>query len=116
MEPPKPYREERPWGGFVEFTRNTPSSVKVITVNPGESLSLQNHAKRDEFWLVLSGTGTITNGTNQIPASAGETHWIPRGINHRLEAGNEPLKILEISFGDFQDSDIVRLEDKYGRK
>ena len=47
MQSPKPYREQRPWGEFVEFTRNTPSTVKLINVNAGESLSLQSHENRD---------------------------------------------------------------------
>jgi len=86
MQPPIPYREERPWGGFVEFTRNKPSSVKIINVSPQQALSLQKHKERDEFWYVLDGKGFVTKGTEQIPAKSGETYWIPRGTNHRIEA------------------------------
>lgn len=115
MPAPKPYREERPWGEFIEFTRDQPSTVKLLTVRPGEALSLQSHRKREEFWRVLSGNGTITVGAERMPAEPGKEYFIPLETNHRLEAGSEPLTILEISFGRFDDADIVRLEDRYGR-
>lgn len=115
MQSPKPYREQRPWGEFVEFTRNTSSTVKIITVKPGEALSLQKHATRDEFWRVLSGKGEITVGGERTSASAGAEFFIPRGTLHRIEASAETLSVLEISFGTFEDDDIVRLEDRYGR-
>lgn len=115
MKPPIPYREERPWGEFVEFTKNTPSTVKILTVKPGEALSLQKHSSRDEFWRVLSGDGYITIGSDRVPASAGQEYFAPRQTDHRMEGGSEPLVILEISFGEFDESDIVRLDDRYGR-
>jgi mannose-6-phosphate isomerase len=115
MQPPKPYREERPWGGFIELTRNIPSTVKIINVSPHEALSLQKHEKRDEFWKVLSGSGSVRVGTDRIAAETDKTFWIPRGTLHRMEAGEEMLTVLEISLGTFEDEDIIRLEDKYGR-
>ena len=46
----------------------------------------------------------------------GEKLYIPRETVHRLSAdGDEPVRILEISFGEFEEDDIVRLEDVYGR-
>jgi mannose-6-phosphate isomerase-like protein (cupin superfamily) len=116
MQSPKPYRESRPWGEFVEFTKNTSSTVKIITVKPGEALSLQHHAHRDEFWHVLSGDGFVTVGADRMSAKVGDEYFAPRGTNHRMEGGAEPLSILEISFGQFDEDDIVRLDDKYGRK
>jgi mannose-6-phosphate isomerase-like protein (cupin superfamily) len=115
MQSPKTYREKRPWGEFVEFVRNTPTTVKIITINPGEALSLQKHKNRDEFWRVISGMGTITIGQELFPAEKDGEYFVPRNVNHRAEGGDEPLVILEISFGDFEEQDIVRIEDKYGR-
>jgi hypothetical protein len=34
---------------------------------------------------------------------------------HRLSAANAPVRVLEVSFGEFDEHDIVRLEDAYGR-
>jgi mannose-6-phosphate isomerase len=115
MQAPTPYQEKRPWGEFVEFIRNAPSTVKIITVNVGEAFSLQTHSKRDEFWHVISGEGSITIGDAQFAVRSGQDHFIPRGTNHRIEAGEENVVILEISLGDFDEADITRLEDRYGR-
>ena len=116
MEPPKPIREERPWGEYIEFTRNTPSTVKIITVKPHEALSLQWHHNRDEFWHVISGTGTITKGMETFPAKPGDQFFLPRTANHRVEADDKPFVFLEIALGDAAETDIVRLDDKYGRE
>jgi len=115
MQSPKPYREKRPWGEFVEFTKNSASTVKIITVNPSEALSLQKHANRDEFWHVISGDGFITIGSERLAARPGDEYFAPRGTVHRMEGGSAALSILEISFGQFDEGDIMRLEDRYGR-
>ena len=115
MQAPKPYHEERPWGEFLELTRNSPTTVKILTVKPGQSISLQRHVKRDEFWHVLSGNGIAVIGTERKDAKPETEFFIPRGSAHRLEADRDTLKVLEISFGIFEDDDIVRMEDQYGR-
>jgi len=107
--------EERPWGYFEQFTHNEPSTVKIIFVREGEALSLQTHEHRDEFWRVLDGTGTITAGSTVEQASAGNEYSIPRNTPHRIEGGIGGIRILEIAKGDFDEHDIVRLEDRYGR-
>ena len=113
--PIKPYRESRPWGGYEKFTENMNSTVKILTINPGQAFSLQRHAHRDEFWHILSGSGTIIIGEQSIPIKSGEDHFIPRLTDHRALASEEAVVILEISLGQFDEVDITRLEDKYGR-
>ena len=109
-------KEERPWGNFERFTLNEKTTVKIITVKPGEAFSLQTHTHREEFWRVLEGDGTITIGTIEHAATAGKQFFTPRGEKHRALGGPQGLKLLEIAFGDFDESDIIRLEDRYGRK
>ena len=108
-------KEVRPWGTFERLTLNEATTVKIITVNAGEAISLQTHAFRDEFWRVLAGSGTITIGTLVQEAKAGDQFFTKRGSAHRVEGGSEDLVFLEIAFGEFDESDITRLEDKYGR-
>ena len=108
-------KEERPWGSFERFTLNEKTTVKIITVKPGEAFSLQTHAHRDEFWRVMNGSGTIRVGESEKEANAGDTFFLPRGTEHRATGGPEDLTFLEIAFGDFEEGDITRLEDKYGR-
>lgn len=107
--------EVRPWGMFERFTKGEPSTVKIITVKEGEAFSLQMHAHRDEFWRVVSGEGTVRVGEEDHEAHPGDNFYIKRGTKHRATAGTAALTILEIAFGDFDENDITRFEDRYGR-
>jgi len=116
----KHYFEERPWGSFEEFTKNEVSTVKIITVKPGQALSLQRHKNRDEFWRVLSGQGFVTVENERFVTKVSAEYFIPKGILHRIEGdktdgATAPLIILEISTGNFDENDIERIEDQYGR-
>ena len=108
-------KEERPWGNFERFTLNERTTVKIVTVDAGEAISLQTHTHRDEFWRVLKGSGSIRIGEKDNDARAGDTFFSPRHAEHRVAGGPEGLTLLEIAFGDFDENDIARLEDKYGR-
>jgi mannose-1-phosphate guanylyltransferase/mannose-1-phosphate guanylyltransferase/mannose-6-phosphate isomerase len=109
------YQEERPWGNFRQFTHNALSTVKIITVEHGEMLSLQSHKLRSEFWHVLAGTGIVQMGEVKKNTTVGDEYQIEIGEKHRLEAGPDGIQVLEIAFGDFEENDIVHFEDKYGR-
>lgn len=106
---------EKPWGKFEQFTHDEVSTVKIITVSLGGSLSLQKHQNRTEFWRVLSGHPLITVGDNVVHGNPGEEFFIEKTEAHRLEAPDDEVQILEIAHGIFDETDIVRLEDKYGR-
>lgn len=113
---PKPFREFRPWGEELWITNNPPSMVKILTVSPGEALSLQYHNKREEYWRVLSGDGKAVVGEEELDLKEGMDIFVPKETRHRLIGGNKPLVLLELAFGEFDEKDIVRLEDRYGRK
>ncbi len=108
-------KEERPWGNFERFTLNERTTVKIVTVSPREAISLQIHGHRDEFWRILSGGGEIMIGETHAEAEPGRQFFSRRGEMHRVEAGPSGLSFLEIAFGDFDEGDITRLEDRYGR-
>ena len=108
-------KEIRPWGDFERFTLNEKTTVKIITVNAGQSISLQTHEHRDEFWRVIKGSGIIHIGNKESQAHEGDTFFFPRGSEHRATGGSEGITFLEIAFGDFDEHDIKRLEDQYGR-
>lgn len=108
-------KENRPWGNFERFTLNEKTTVKLITVKSGEEFSLQSHKHRGEFWRVLQGTGVITLDEEHHTIGAGESFFSPVGHEHRMEGGPDGLTFLEIAFGDFDENDITRLDDKYGR-
>ena len=76
---------------------------------------MQYHNERTEYWAILSGTPKITIGESVINARRGDEFKIASKIKHRVESADSDTEILEISFGEFIEGDVVRLEDKYGR-
>ncbi len=111
----EPLIDKRPWGQFKQFTHNEPTTVKILTVEPHQELSLQYHEHRKEFWKVLSGSGIIQIEDERIAVKKGDEFTILERQKHRASAESESLELLEISYGEFDENDIVRLEDKYGR-
>lgn len=108
--------EERPWGDFQQFVANESVTVKIITVLPGCRLSLQRHAQREELWQVVEGTAwTLVDGVERT-LEPGERLMVGVGAVHRLgNPAETPLRVLEIAFGHFDESDIERLEDDHAR-
>lgn len=109
------FEEERPWGSYDRFTLNEPTTVKILHVAAGERFSLQKHAHRSEFWKVLEGDGIATIDSETREVHVGDEIEIPIGTVHRLEGGEHGIAVLEIGFGTFDESDIERLEDDFGR-
>ena len=115
MERLNPFTEERPWGFFREFTDSDKGTVKIIFVRKGETFSLQRHEHRDEFWRVLSGNPDITIGEKIVRAKKSDEFEIQPKTEHRISAPIDDVEVLEISRGQFDENDIIRIEDKYGR-
>jgi mannose-6-phosphate isomerase-like protein (cupin superfamily) len=107
--------DKRPWGSEDILTVNEPSTVKILTIEPGQRSSLQYHNHRKEFWKIIEGEAVFEIDGKKIEAKVGDEVEIETKITHRLEGKDKPAKILEISFGEFDENDIVRLEDDYGR-
>jgi len=108
----------RPWGWYDSIDEGERFKVKRIQVKPGASLSLQKHHHRAEHWVVVTGTAEITNGDQKLLLSENQSTFIPLGEVHRLaNPGTIPLEIIEVQSGSYLgEDDIVRFEDKYGRK
>ena len=105
---------KRPWGGFIKFIDNKPCTVKILQIKNGESLSLQYHRFREEFWYLISGKIKVTLNKRKKNLEKGNYVFIPKGALHRAQALVDS-KILEISTGKFREGDEIRVEDKYGR-
>lgn len=109
---------DKPWGSFDQYAFNEPCTVKILTCRPGQQLSLQRHARRSELWVALDpGVVIHLDGVVLRPERGGET-WLPAGAVHRLacdEGTPSPVRVLEVSYGEFDENDIERLQDDYGR-
>ncbi|HYE50456.1 MAG TPA: phosphomannose isomerase type II C-terminal cupin domain [Azospirillaceae bacterium] len=107
----------RPWGSWEVIDVGDRFCAKRITVKPGCRLSLQYHHHRHEHWIVVSGTALVTVGPQTFSLQENDSVRIPVGVTHRLEnVGPEELVLIEVQYGErLEESDIVRLEDSYGR-
>ncbi len=118
MDQPKSLHVDKPWGSFDQYSLNEKSTVKILTCNPGHQLSLQKHEHRNEMWVALDAGAIIEIDGQLHRPSIGDSLWLPLGSLHRLscpESHLHPVRILEISFGTFDERDIERIEDDYGR-
>lgn len=108
----------RPWGFYKTTLLNPYSQSKIIRVNPKGELSLQEHKRREEYWVIINGVGEVTIGESKKKVESGSFVYIPKGCKHRLVNTSETLSLMvaEVQLGDyFGEDDIIRYEDIYGR-
>jgi len=107
----------KPWGKFTTLEVRDKFIVKTLTINPNKRLSLQKHLHRSEHWTVVSGTALIRKDNEEFLLRPNESTFIPIGVVHRISnIGKIPVVIVEVQVGEYLDeSDIIRLEDDYGR-
>jgi mannose-1-phosphate guanylyltransferase/mannose-6-phosphate isomerase len=107
---------ERPWGSFKQFAHNETCTVSLMTVLPGQRLSLQSHSGRAELWIVIDNGAVVQVGESERSCKAGEEVWIAANEKHRLSCpGPHPVRVLEVAFGNWQQNDIKRYDDDYRR-
>ncbi len=107
----------RPWGHYLSLVEANRWQVKLISVKPGEKLSLQMHHHRSEHWVVVNGTARVEVDKKVEVLSENQSVYIPLGSKHRLiNPGKIPLTLIEVQSGSYVgEDDIVRFEDFYGR-
>jgi mannose-1-phosphate guanylyltransferase/mannose-6-phosphate isomerase len=85
-------------------------------MKPGEQGSLQSHQNFDELWIMLTDNAQVQVGDEVLQPKAFDEIYIPRGTKHRLyNRGDQLFRMMEVAYGNVQDEDKVRYEDKYGR-
>jgi len=112
-------RSVRPWGEFYGWDKGYGWYLKTLYVGPRKRLSLQYHHHRSECWILVEGdavavTRSKDGSQEEYKMELGELFVVPKGAVHRLTS-KKGGKVVEIAFGDFDENDIVRLEDDHGR-
>ena len=108
----------RPWGTYTVLEDTEGYKIKRIVVKPGKRLSLQKHFHRNEHWIVVSGTATVTVGEETRLVRPNESTYIKMGEIHRLaNEGTIPVILIEAQVGEYTgEDDIVRIEDDFKRE
>jgi mannose-6-phosphate isomerase-like protein (cupin superfamily) len=115
--------EQRPWGTFEvlhEFKSANGKEdfvIKKIIVFPGKRLSYQSHGKRKEYWFVAEGQGLVTLDDTDQTVGTGSRVEVAVQTKHRITNTDSQnnLVFIEITAGEFDEHDIVRYEDDFGR-
>jgi D-beta-D-heptose 7-phosphate kinase/D-beta-D-heptose 1-phosphate adenosyltransferase len=104
----------RTWGWWTVLKDYSPAvKVKELVVDPGKTLSMQRHFKRNEIWFVASGEASVYGEGTECELKQFETIEIIKEEWHQLHntSKNEPLHIIEIQWGDdCSEDDIERRE------
>lgn len=110
---------------LTEFDGFSKLSPKFLIVAPGARLSWQYHHRRAEIWRVVSGTVEVAvsdTDEEQVPKAyaTGDVIRLRQGERHRLIGTNEYGVVAEIwqhtdPLSPSDESDIVRLQDDFGR-
>jgi mannose-6-phosphate isomerase-like protein (cupin superfamily) len=88
-----------------------------LSIQENDSLSLQSHNFRAEHWFIVSGTGIAQIQGHEQVITPGSSIDIEVKFKHRLTCtSTSPLVLIEVQTGtSFDEDDIQRYEDDYGR-
>lgn len=109
-------KTSRQWGWYRVLDDKVTYKIKELFVEPGKSLSYQNHKLRNEFWYVLKGACVLKTEykgmQDQMTLFTNSDFRIGMGVWHQLINKFEtPCHILEIQYGVACDEeDIERRE------
>jgi mannose-6-phosphate isomerase len=111
-------RVEKPWGYELIWAETELYVGKLLHVNAGHALSVQYHEHKDETLYLLRGeirfhVGPSAAALELVALRTGDSFRIRPGVVHRME-GVTDADILEVSTPHLDD--VVRLEDRYGRR
>ena len=104
LEEWKAPKTERPWGYYRVLHEVDGTKVKELTIEPGQSLTMQKHWDRNEHWHVAEGACTVdfedTTTQSHIKLKKHDQFTIPAETWHKLHNPyDKPCKIVEIQYG-----------------
>jgi cytidyltransferase-like protein len=100
LEEWKAPKTQRPWGYYRVLHEVAGTKVKELTVEPGQTLSMQRHKERAEYWMVTEGECKVEKEFSALFLRQHETIHIPKGEWHQLSNPfTKPCKLVEVQFG-----------------
>jgi len=105
---------KRSWGWYKVLYNAMTTKVKELQIEAGQSLSIQRHFKRNEFWFVSEGECTAIfhrdAWKHSIILTPHEQCTVPTNTWHSLyNHTTEPCRMVEIQYGEeCEELDIER--------
>jgi mannose-6-phosphate isomerase-like protein (cupin superfamily) len=107
---------DKPWGYEIIWASTEKYIGKILCIKKGEMLSYQYHEIKDETIYLYTGLMDVEiedgKERKKVTLNPGQGIRIPPLTKHRMIA-IENCEVLEVSTPEL--SDVVRLEDIYGR-
>lgn len=82
-------------GAYLQFLKERNMSVGLYALNAGELDPQQPH-REDEVYLVVSGRGSITVGTETTQVGRGSVVYVPAGAPHKFHHITEDLRVVVV--------------------
>lgn len=68
-----------------------------ITINPGCSIGLHEHANEEEIFYIIKGKGLVDDNGSKQELAVGDSILTGGGAFHSIEnTGNEPLELVAV--------------------
>lgn len=116
---PKSYKNKivlKPWGYEYLVFENDQTAVWMLYINKGDSTSMHCHPLKKTSLIILSGTAMSNTLTSRNYLRAGDALIMDKGVFHATKVlSQDGMYLLEIESPP-KKTDLVRLEDKYGRE
>jgi mannose-6-phosphate isomerase-like protein (cupin superfamily) len=82
-----------------EFTQLFRHGTLEVEIYRPVGVDRQQPHRRDEVYVVLSGTGWFVNGKTRQPFAAGEILFVPAGVEHWFEEFTEDFATWVFFYG-----------------
>lgn len=116
---PKSYRNKvviKPWGYEFLVFENEQTAVWLLYISKGNSTSMHCHPKKKTSLIILSGTAMSNTLAARNYLRGGDALILDKCVFHSTKVlSQEGMYLLEIESPPMK-TDLVRLEDKYGRE
>ena len=103
----------KPWGHELIFAENERYAGKILHLEPGHSLSLQYHERKDETLYVLRGEVSLSvevgGEMKEMRLSEGSSYRIRPGVRHRMRADAPEMPVLFLTARDAVEDRVAGL-------
>jgi len=106
----------KPWGyEYLMYERNS-TSVWILHIKKDNQTSMHCHKNKETALIVLEGEAICSTLNGNDKLSPGDALFLEKGVFHSTKAeSNGGVIIMELESPN-EKLDLVRIEDKYGRK
>lgn len=116
---PESYRSKivvKPWGYEYIVFENEKTAVWLLFISKGNATSMHCHLEKKTSLIILSGTAMSNTLDARNYLRGGDALILDKGVFHSTKVlSSEGMFLLEIESPPAK-TDLVRLEDKYGRE